>query len=185
MKFRDDPHPSGRSVNSHAVSSPMPPLSRRRALQLGAVAGTGLVGVAVAGPAAATPGRPAFHHGVASGDPLPDAVLLWTRVTPRPGATPGSGVGPAVSVTWEVATDPAFAAIVRSGTVRTGPDRDHTVKVDATGLAPATGYWYRFRCQGVLSPVGGKAAMYYLSRSAHGETSSEHVRILPRGCTSQ
>ena len=132
----------------------MPPLSRRRALQLGAVAGTGLVGVTVAGPAAAAPGRPAFHHGVASGDPLPGAVILWTRVTPRPDATPGSGVGPRVSVTWEVAADPRFRQLVRSGTVTTGPDRDHTITVDASGLAPATGYWYRFRCQGVVSPVG-------------------------------
>jgi alkaline phosphatase D len=132
----------------------MPPLSRRRALQLGAVTGTGLVGIAVAGPAAATTDRAAFRHGVASGDPLPGAVVLWTRVTPRPDATPGSGVGPAVRVTWEVAADPAFRRIVGSGTVRTGPDRDHTVKVDAGGLAPATTYWYRFRCQGSVSPVG-------------------------------
>ncbi|SDF66096.1 alkaline phosphatase D [Blastococcus aurantiacus] len=98
--------------------------------------------------------RPRFHHGVASGDPLPDAVVLWTRVTPRPGDDPGTGRGPVVDVTWEVAADAQFRRIVRSGTVRTGPDRDHTVKVDATRLTPGTWYWYRFRCQGSTSPVG-------------------------------
>ena len=99
------------------------------------------------------PDRPRFLHGVASGDPLPDAVVLWTRVTPRSGDDPGSGRGPVVPVTWEMATDAQFRRIVRSGTVRTGPDRDHTVKVDATRLAPGTWYWYRFRCQGVTSPA--------------------------------
>ncbi len=55
---------------------------------------------------------------------------------------------------WEVATDAAFAAIVRSGAVTTGPDRDHTVKVDVTGLDPATAYWYRFGLDGTYSGVG-------------------------------
>jgi alkaline phosphatase D len=133
-------------------------LSRRRALQLGVATGAGLV-VAAADPAAARPpaagsGRLAFRHGVASGDPLPDAVVLWTRVTPRPGDDPGSGRGPVVPVTWEVATDAAFRRIMRSGTVPAGPERDHTVKVDATGLAPATTYWYRFRSQGTTSKTG-------------------------------
>ncbi|SNR46150.1 alkaline phosphatase D family protein [Blastococcus mobilis] len=128
-------------------------LSRRRALQLGVVTGVGLA-VATAEPAAAGPVRPTFAHGVASGDPLPDAVVLWTRVTPRPGDDPGSNRGPVVPVAWEVAADPQFRRIVRTGTVRTGPERDHTVKVDATGLAPGSEYWYRFRCQGVASPVG-------------------------------
>ena len=133
------------------------PLTRRSLLQIGAATtGTALVGaaaVAAAGPASAG-GTPAFVHGVASGDPLPDSVILWTRVTPRPGDGPGSGSGPVVPVTWEVATDAAFRRIVRSGTVRTGPDRDHTVKVDVGGLQPATGYWYRFRCAGAVSPAG-------------------------------
>ena len=130
------------------------PLTRRRALQLGAATGTGLVGVALAGPAEAAPGRPSFLHGIASGDPLPDSVILWTRVTPEPAATPGSGTGPTVAVDWEIATDPRFARIVGSGTVAAGAAADHTVKVDAGGLAPATSYWYRFRCRGAVSPVG-------------------------------
>lgn len=133
---------------------------------MSAVAGVGLM-VATADPATADPvsvdpvstggvatGGSVFVHGVASGDPLPDAILLWTRVTPRPEDVPGSGTGPDVSVRWEVATDPRFEEIVRSGTVRTGPGRDHTVKVDVTGLEPGTDYWYRFRYGGVGSPVG-------------------------------
>ena len=86
-----------------------------------------------------------FAHGVASGDPLPDAVLIWTRV---------SAIRAKVEVTWEVARDAQFRDVVRRGTFATGPSRDHTVKVDVTGLAPATWYHYRFRCAGVTSPVG-------------------------------
>ncbi|RYP86936.1 alkaline phosphatase [Nocardioides guangzhouensis] len=95
-----------------------------------------------------------FRHGVASGDPRPAAVVLWTRVTPTAAATPGSGKGPRVTVRWQVATDRAFRHLVRQGRFATGPSRDHTVKVDATGLAPARWYFYRFLLDGVASPVG-------------------------------
>ncbi|MCD6639896.1 MAG: alkaline phosphatase D family protein [Nocardioides sp.] len=95
-----------------------------------------------------------FAHGVASGDPLPRAVVLWTRVTPTRHATPGSGRGPRVSVVWQVATDRRFRTIVRQGRVTTRPGRDHTVKVDATRLAPDTEYFYRFRMGTHTSPVG-------------------------------
>jgi alkaline phosphatase D len=97
---------------------------------------------------------PAFAHGVASGDPLPDSVLLWTRVTPTPESAPGSGQGPTVDVTWEIALDPAFVSMVGYGTESTGPERDHTVKADATGLDPATTYYYRFRSGDAISGVG-------------------------------
>ncbi|MFC5177845.1 alkaline phosphatase D family protein [Nocardioides taihuensis] len=145
-----------------------PTLDRRTVLASGA-AGAALAGAAglAAGapargaPAAARPtaGRPSrsapvFAHGVASGDPLPRAVLLWTRVTPTAAAQPGSGEGPRVRVTWEVARDAAFRHVVRRGVVETGPDRDHTVKVDVGGLAPATWYHYRFRCGGATSRTG-------------------------------
>ncbi|MDO9494192.1 MAG: alkaline phosphatase D family protein, partial [Nocardioides sp.] len=85
-----------------------------------------------------------FAHGVASGDPLPHAVVIWTRVTPTDASRPGSGKGPQVAVRWEVARDPRFRHVVRRGVFRTGPSRDHTVKVDVGGLAPATWYHYRF-----------------------------------------
>ncbi|KQU36474.1 MULTISPECIES: alkaline phosphatase D family protein [unclassified Rhodococcus (in: high G+C Gram-positive bacteria)] len=94
-----------------------------------------------------------FRHGVASGDPLEDAILLWTRVTPTPDATPGSGRGPATTVTWELARDAALTDVVRSGSVVTSADTDHTVKVDVTGLSPATTYHYRFTAAGESSTV--------------------------------
>lgn len=87
-----------------------------------------------------------FAHGVASGDPLADRVILWTRVT-------ASGSGD-IDVGWEIAEESDFARPVASGIVRTGADRDFTVKVDATGLSANRSYYYRFGCYGVLSPVG-------------------------------
>ena len=99
------------------------------------------------------PAQP-FTHGVASGDPRPTSVVLWTRVTPTAAATPGSGRGPDVTVRWQVATGPRFRHIVASGRVRTGASRDHTVKVDATGLRPGRTYWYRFSWNGRRSRVG-------------------------------
>ncbi|WP_277670292.1 alkaline phosphatase D family protein [Saccharomonospora viridis] len=133
---------------------PEPPaLTRRQVLRTGgalaAAAGVGMV----ATPTATAEPDP-FAHGVASGDPLPDGVLLWTRVTPTPEAQPGSGRGPEVTVSWEVAPDETFTAVVAHGSVRTGPQRDHTVKVDVTDLAPDTWYWYRFRYGDAVSPVG-------------------------------
>ncbi|MEC3981784.1 alkaline phosphatase D family protein [Amycolatopsis sp. H20-H5] len=119
-------------------------------------------GVTVAGGAVSQitlPGEAAaevlfFAHGVASGDPLPDSVLLWTRVTPAAEATPGSGLGPRVELRWEVATDAGFEHVVARGRERTGPECDHTVHVSAAGLRPSTGYYYRFTHRGQTSPVG-------------------------------
>jgi len=148
-------------MNTPTTPPPSRPttLPRRTVLATGA-AGAGLVGLsgAALAPAAATATRRAgggvFRHGVASGDPLPHAVLLWTRVTPTPESTPGSGVGPKVTVRWEVARDARFRDVVRRGSFATGPSRDHTVKVDVDGLQPATWYHYRFHLDGVTSRVG-------------------------------
>ena len=95
-----------------------------------------------------------FLHGVASGDPLADRVVLWTRVTPTADAVPGSGLGPPVDVTWEVASDPQFATVVAKGTVVVTAASDHTVKVDVAGLRPGADHWYRFTALGATSPVG-------------------------------
>ncbi|MGA8846721.1 MAG: alkaline phosphatase D family protein [Nocardioides sp.] len=95
-----------------------------------------------------------FVHGVASGDPLPDAIVLWTRITPDRLARPGSGRGPAVEVRWEISSDKSFRRIVARGRTRTTSRRDHTVHVDVTGLKPGTTYWYRFGALGSRSPVG-------------------------------
>lgn len=100
-----------------------------------------------------------FIHGVASGDPLPTSVILWTRVTPDRDALPGSGLGVDTQVTWEIATDEAFGHVVGHGTVTTSAATDHTVHIDAGGLQPATSYFYRFTVAagpyaGSVSPVG-------------------------------
>lgn len=95
-------------------------------------------------------GTAGFLHGVASGDPLANAVILWTRVTP-----PGNGGGNApVSVDFFVATDPGMNALVKTGRVSTDASRDYTVKVDADGLQPNTTYYYRFSTAGTMSPTG-------------------------------
>ncbi|MER6029048.1 alkaline phosphatase D family protein [Streptomyces sp. NPDC001851] len=127
---------------------------RRRTVVKAAAATAVLAGpLAAALPARATDQDPAFLHGVASGDPLPDGVLLWTRVTPTPEATPGSGVGPDTEVDWVVAKDKAFTSIVAKGSVTATAASDHTVKADVRGLAPATDYWFRFSSGGTESPV--------------------------------
>jgi alkaline phosphatase D len=88
-----------------------------------------------------------FQHGVASGDPLADRVILWTRVTPAQQRS-------SISVGFIVATDPLLTQVVRRGTTRTHAGRDNTVKIDATGLQPGTTYYYRFSAEGAMSPVG-------------------------------
>ena len=137
--------------------SPSAALSRRTLLKSAAIGAA-----AVAAPvrwfdaeAAAAPARNGiFGYGVASGDPTATSVIIWTRATPDVTAIPGSGLGAPLSVTWQVATDPGFTNVVKSGAVTTSPDSDHTVKVDVTGLAVYTRYWYRFGSVGQLSPIG-------------------------------
>jgi len=109
-----------------------------------ALAATALPMVFGVGAAAA---GPLFQHGVASGDPLSDRVILWTRVTPPDGTS-------AVTVEYQVALDPAFTQPVASGRVRTSTLRDWTVKVDVAGLAPGRSGYYRFGALGSVSPIG-------------------------------
>ncbi|MEU6704477.1 alkaline phosphatase D family protein [Streptomyces wuyuanensis] len=110
--------------------------------------------LAAAPPAAALEQGAAFLHGVASGDPLPDGVLLWTRVTPAPDALPGSGKGPATEVGWEIAEDRGFTKVVAGGLTTATAATDHTVKVDVRGLIPATAYFFRFTSGGTVSATG-------------------------------
>jgi len=95
-----------------------------------------------------------FAYGVASGDPLPNRIIIWTRVTPQADATPGSGLGGTVRGIWEVARDAAFTQLAGYGRFTTTAATDHTVKIDVAGLAPLTDYYYRFNALGVNSPVG-------------------------------
>jgi alkaline phosphatase D len=87
-----------------------------------------------------------FRHGVASGDPLTDRVILWTRVTAAARAD--------VAVRWQIAADRDFRRVVDQGVVTALPARDHTVKVDAHGLEPGRTYYYRFETGGDVSPTG-------------------------------
>ena len=127
---------------------------RRRTVLATGAAGAGVATLAAGASAPAEAAGRYFQHGVASGDPTPHRVVLWTRVTPTAASTPGSGKGPRVKVEWEVAKDRRFRKVVRRGTFTTGPDRDHTVKVDVGKLASATWYFYRFRYRGTVSRVG-------------------------------
>jgi alkaline phosphatase D len=96
---------------------------------------------------AAADGR--FQHGVASGDPLTDRVIAWTRVTPSDPATTQ-----AIDVRWRVATDPDLRRIIARGTATTDASRDYTVKVDVGGLRPGVTYYYAFDAAGEQSSVG-------------------------------
>ncbi|WP_405732102.1 alkaline phosphatase D family protein [Streptomyces sp. NBC_01537] len=125
----------------------------RRTVVKAAAAGAALIPLAAATAAHADTAAPAFLHGVASGDPLPDGILLWTRVTPTAEAVPGSGLGPDTEVGWTVATDKAFNSVVASGSTTATAATDHTVKADIRGLKPATDYWFRFSSGGTHSPA--------------------------------
>lgn len=120
-------------------------ISRRGFLASGAAAAAALPIIGRARLEAMQVADPVFRHGVASGDPLVDRVMLWTRVTAS---------GDAAKVRWVVATDPKLARVVARGEGSTGPARDFTVKVDVAGLRPGTTYYYRFDAAGAQSPVG-------------------------------
>lgn len=121
-------------------------LTRRGALGFGAATLGATACTTTGTPPASVGGSGAFRHGVASGDPTPTGVVIWTRVTP---AKPGP-----VAVTWGVARDSTFKNIVKRGNVTTGPERDYTVKVDVDGLEPGQLYYYWFTVGRVASPGG-------------------------------
>ena len=88
-----------------------------------------------------------FYYGVASGDPLQDAVIIWTKVSPTDSVSVVEGV-------WEVSTTADFSTIAHSGHYSTGPERNYTVKVDVTGLEAGATYYYRFGYDGRYSISG-------------------------------
>ncbi|MFC7401012.1 alkaline phosphatase D family protein [Citricoccus sp. GCM10030269] len=129
------------------------------------LAGAGALGATVAAssqPAWATPSFQSnpFGLGVASGDPLPGGVVLWTRIAPDPIAADGLGgvhqPHRQIPVKWEISKDDSFGphAIVQRGVAHAKPELAHSVHVEVDGLLPDREYWYRFRVGGEISPVG-------------------------------
>jgi alkaline phosphatase D len=107
--------------------------------------------------AAATPPRTdPFTLGVASGDPAPDSVVLWTRLAVDPLADNGLGGMPTrtYAVGWQVASDEQFRRVVRAGTASATPDDAHSIHVGANGLSAGREYFYRFRLGRHVSPTG-------------------------------
>ena len=107
----------------------------------------GLSAIATRGYTANADAAARFTHGVASGDPLSDRVILWTRVIPQK-------ANDTLTVFWQVATDQGFARVVASGQTTASAGSDYTVKVDATGLQPNQRYFYRFNARSVSSATG-------------------------------
>ncbi|MDN4037393.1 alkaline phosphatase [Massilia sp. YIM B02443] len=126
--------------------------SRRLFLLQGARLSAALAGASLTHHAVAGSTYP-FSLGVASGSPLPDSVILWTRILADPlDAAPPSAL--ALSVRWEVAEDEAFRRIAAKGTASAVPALAHSVHVDVKGLQPDRWYWYRFMLGDAVSPVG-------------------------------
>ncbi|UFP96762.1 alkaline phosphatase D family protein [Gloeobacter morelensis MG652769] len=94
-----------------------------------------------------------FSLGVASGDPLADGVVLWTRLAPKPLGGGGMGTRP-VPVQWQVAKDVNMRQVVQRGTAVALPEMAHSVHVELHGLEPARSYWYQFKTGSEVSPVG-------------------------------
>lgn len=119
-----------------------------------------------------------FYHGVASGDPLPDRVILWTRVTTDE---------PVVYGIWRMATDSLFTQDLHEGTFSTDATRDYTVKVDAPGLSPNTTYYYEFEALGKRSVRGrtkttpvGNTGSYRIVFLSCGDMTTGYFNVLSR-----
>ena len=111
-----------------------------------------------------------FYHGVASGDPLSDRVIIWTRVTPD------TDTDTTLEVTWEMATDTGMTNVVQSGTFTTDAMRDYTVKVDVEGLSSNTTYYYDFEALGAKS-IRGR------TKTAPTGAEADHLRFVVVSCS--
>ena len=105
-----------------------------------------------------------FYHGVASGDPRAESIVLWTRLTPD------TITGENYSVSWTLASDPDLSDIVQEGTATTNTDRDLTVKIEVNGLSPGTTYYYGFRYDEQPSLTGR-------TRTTPTADQSEHLKF--------
>ena len=131
-------------------------LDRRTFLVLGAAASGAVLlpaSPALAGRTSRASGA-VFSLGIASGDPLPDSVILWTRLAPQPLELDGGMGTVSAKVEWEIATDEAFTQNRQSGEYEATSTFGHSVHVDVKGLTPDTWYYYRFKHGTELSPVG-------------------------------
>ncbi|WP_020576661.1 alkaline phosphatase D family protein [Actinopolymorpha alba] len=133
--------------------------SRRRFLTftgaaVAAAFGTNLPGTSKALADEASLRSDPFTLGIASGDPLPDSVVLWTRLAPQVFDPVGGMPDKRFAVSWQVAKDERFAKVVREGAATARPEYLHSVHVDVRGLEPDRQYFYRFRAGRYLSPVG-------------------------------
>ena len=116
--------------------------------QFGGLLGASLGTIALRGYATEGKANVYFSHGVASGDPLQDRVILWTRVIP------GDGIPKKINVEWQISADDKFNKLINHGSAIAHPSADFTVKVDADRLKPAQQYFYRFISEGVISHIG-------------------------------
>lgn len=116
-----------------------------------------------------------FQLGVASGDPAPDGVVLWTRLAPRP--LEGGGMpAEAVEVSWQVAEDEQMTKVVREGTTTATPQWAHAVHVEVDGLRPDRWYWYQFKAGAETSPKGRTRTM------PAADTAPERLRFAFASC---
>ncbi len=136
------------------------PIVSRRTFLAGSLAlgATGLWSCGGTARVPVLPGDP-FALGVASGDPLADGVVLWTRLAPLPLAPAGGMPAESVPVRWELAADEGFRTILQQGEIIARPQLAHSVHVEVSGLQPARWYWYRFHCGKDVSAVGRTRTM--------------------------
>jgi alkaline phosphatase D len=159
----------GENAMRPSIGGPSQPnracLSRRRALGLGlaALAQPLLATPSLAGGRLIPPQSSAVQHdpfplGVASGDPLPDGFVLWTRLAPEPLSrdpqAPGGLRGGDILLKFEIAEDPLMRRILRRGLARAESAFAHSVHLEVGGLKPGRPYWYRFMTDDAASPIG-------------------------------
>ncbi|TNE41395.1 MAG: alkaline phosphatase [Sphingomonadales bacterium] len=118
-----------------------------------------------------------FMLGVASGDPWPDGFVIWTRLAPSPLDEHGGMPPLSVPVSWEVAEDDRFGAVIRKGVAIARPELGHSVHIEVDGLRPGRYYWYRFHVHGSDTSRTGMART-----APAADTLAERLRIAVAGC---
>jgi alkaline phosphatase D len=156
-------------VSSSSPSTPLFPLPsagqrlNRRSFLLGSAsfAAAAMLSTRARGAVATTPkfSSHPFSLGIASGDPTPDGVVLWTRLAPRPLEIGGGMPAEPVEVSWQIAEDEGLRKVVRQGRATANPAWAHAVHVEVDGLRPDRWYWYQFKAGSDVSPTGRTRTM--------------------------